>query len=103
MSKEEKPKRAKKPINVKIDTKNIDIEIKRDEDGDVQIDVDTKKVDAHFKKDESGISLDIEIDDQKEYQFESFGTRTMPKGTVWKVTGELLKIFLKRGIGKLKQ
>ena len=103
MSKEEKPKRAKKPINLKIDTKNIDIEIKRDEDGDVQIDVDTKKVDAHFKKDESGISLDIEIDDQKEYEFESFGTRTMPKGTVWKVTGELLKIFLKRGIGKLKQ
>jgi hypothetical protein len=103
MSKEEKPKRAKKPINVKIDTKNIDIEIKRDEDGDVQIDVDTKKVDAHFKKDESGISLDIEIDDQKEYEFESFGTRTMPKGTIWKVTGELLKIFLKRGIGKLKQ
>ena len=103
MSKEEKPKRAKKPINVKIDTKNIDIEIKRDEDGDVQIDVDTKKVDAHFKKDDSGISFDIEIDDQKEYEFESFGTRTMPKGTVWKVTGELLKIFLKRGIGKLKQ
>lgn len=84
MSKEEKPKRTKKQVNV-----------------DVKI--DTEHVDVNFTKDESGVSVDIEIDDQKEYEFESFGTRTMPKGTIWKVTGELLKIFLKRGIGKLKQ
>jgi hypothetical protein len=103
MNKNEKPKKAKKPINVKIDTKNVDIEFTRDADGDVHVDVDTKKIDAHFTKDENGIKLDIEIDDQKEYEFESFGTRTMPKGTIWKVSGELLKIFLKRGIGKLKQ
>lgn len=84
MNKEEKPKRTKKPVNVEVK-------------------IDTDKIDVNFKKDESGVSLDIEIDDQKEYSFESFGTQHMPKGTIWKVSGELLKIFLKRGIGKLKQ
>jgi hypothetical protein len=84
MNKEEKPKRAKKPVNVEVK-------------------IDTEHVDVNFKKDETGVSFDIEIDDRKEYEFESFGSQHMPKGTVWKVTGELLKIFLKRGIGKLKK
>jgi hypothetical protein len=98
-----KPKKPKKPIDIKIDTKNVDIEIKRDEKGNVKVDVDTKRVDVHFEKNEDKTSLDVEIDDNQEYQFESFGTKQMPKGTIWKVTGEMLKIFLKRGIGKRKK
>jgi hypothetical protein len=97
------PKKVKKPIDILIDTKNVDVEIHRDAEGNVEIDVDTKKVDAHFKKTEDGINLDIEIDDSKEYQFESFGSEQMPKGTIWKITGEMLKIFLKLKIGKLKK
>lgn len=97
------PKRPKKPIDIKIDTKNVDVEIHRDSEGNVEIDVDTKKVDAHFTKDEGGLKLDIEIDDSKEYEFESFGNKHMPKGTIWKISGELLKIFLKRKLGKLKK
>jgi hypothetical protein len=97
------PKRPKKPINISIDTKNVDIDFHRDSEGNVKIDVDTKKVDAHFTKDEGGLKLDIEIDDLKEYEFESFGNKQMPKGTIWKISGELLKIFLKRKLGKLKK
>jgi hypothetical protein len=97
------PKRTKKPIDISIDTKNVDVEFHRDSEGNVKIDVDTKKVDAHFTKDEGGLKLDIEIDDLKEYEFESFGNKHMPKGTIWKISGELLKIFLKRKLGKLKK
>jgi hypothetical protein len=97
------PKRPKKPIDISIDTKNVDIDFHRDSEGNVKIDVDTKKVDAHFTKDEGGLKLDIEIDDSKEYEFESFGNKHMPKGTIWKISGELLKIFLKRKLGKLKK
>ncbi len=100
---DKKPKKPKKPIDITIDTKNVDIEIKRDSEGYVKVDVDTKRVDVHFEKNQDNTSLDIEIDDSKEYEFESFGSKLMPKGTIWKVTGEMLKIFLKRGIGKLKK
>jgi len=100
---DKKPKKPKKPIDIKVDTKNVDIEIKRDENGNVKVDVDTKRVDVHFEKTEDKINLDFEIDDTKEYEFESFGSKHLPKGTIWKVTGEMLKIFLKKGIGKLKK
>lgn len=97
------PKKVKKPIDIQIDTKNVDVEIHRDVEGNVEIDVVTQKVDAHFTKTDAGMNLDIEIDDSKEYQFESFGSEQMPKGTIWKITGEMLKIFLKLKIGKLKK
>jgi len=96
-----RPKRQKKPIDIHIDTKNVDVDIQRDSKGNVKIDVDTKKVDIHFKKEEGIRTLDIEIDDSKEYEFESSGSTHMPKGTIWKISGELLKIFLQKGLGKL--
>jgi hypothetical protein len=100
----EKQPRKKKPLNVSLDTKNVDVTITRDENGKLDIDVDTKKIDVHFTKDENGVSLDIEVDDQLEYEFEANGkAEHLPKGTVWKVTGEILKIFLKQGFGKLKK
>ena len=44
-----------------------------------------------------------ELDDKGMYEFVANGSfRTLPKGTVWKVTGETAKIFLERGYGKLK-
>lgn len=96
-----RPKRQKKPIDIHIDTKNVDVDIQRDSEGNVKIDVDTKKVDIHFKKEEGIRTLDIEIDDSKEYEFESSGSKHMPKGTIWKISGEMLKIFLQKGLGKL--
>ena len=100
---DKKPRKPKKPIDIKVDTKNVDIEIKRDEKGNVKVDVDTKRVDVHFEKNEDNTSLDIEIDDAKEYEFESFGNRVMPKGTIWKVTGAVLKIFLQKKLGRIKK
>lgn len=97
---------AKKPrkIDVKIDTKRVDVTIQKDENGDVHATLDTPKVDAEFTKDSEGVTLDIEIDDNAEYQFESNGkSKHMPKGMVFTITGELLKLFLKRKFGKLKK
>ena len=47
----EKKPRKRKTLDVSIDTKNIDIEIHRDENGKLKVDVDTKKVDVKFEKD----------------------------------------------------
>jgi hypothetical protein len=106
MEKPKKPKKPRKPLNIKIDTKNVDIEIKRDVDGNTTIDLDSPIVDVHVEKTDSGKSIEIDfdsIDDRKEYVFESNGTsKLMPNGTLWKITGELVKIFLKRKLGKLK-
>jgi hypothetical protein len=97
---------AKKPrkIDVKIDTKNVDVTIQRNENGDVHATLDTPKVDAEFTKDSEGVTLDVEIDDNSEYQFESNGkSKHMPKGVVFTITGELLRLFLKNKFGKLKK
>jgi len=44
-----------------------------------------------------------ELDAKGMYEFVANGTfRTLPKGTIWKVTGETATIFLQKGYGKLK-
>jgi hypothetical protein len=99
----EKKPRKRKPLNIKLDTKKVDIEIKRDENGNFTVDVDTPKIDATFTNDENGSKLTIEVEDGKLYDFESNGQETtLPKG-IWKITGEMVKIFLKRKLGKLKK
>ena len=97
----EKKPRKKKELKVKIDTKNVDIEYTRTADGEVDLKVDTPIVDAHYTKDKDG-NKDLEIVNDAEYEFESNGTSPhMPKGSKWKVTGEILKNFLSKGLGKL--
>ena len=97
-------KKPKKPLHIKVDTKNVDIEITRDSEGNVNATLDTPVVDAQVIKDKAGVHVDVHLDDDKEYEFESNGKADhLPKGTVWKVTGELVKIFLKQGLGKLKK
>ncbi len=97
-----KPKRKRKRLNIDIDTKNVDIKIVRDENGTTNVDIDTPRIDVHATKTNDSFELDIEIDDQKEYEFESNGTaKDLPKGTIWRITGEMLRIFLKMKFGKL--
>jgi len=100
-------KRGRKPkakeVNVSIDTPKVDVEITKTEDA-FTADVDTKRVDIHVEKSEGKFTLEIEVDDKKEYEVIATGLNpTMPKGTIWKVTGELLKIFVRKGIAKLKK
>jgi len=100
-------KRGRKPkakeVNVSIDTPKVDVEITKTEDT-FTADVDTKRVDIHVEKSEGKFTLEIEVDDKKEYEVIATGLNpTMPKGTIWKVTGELLKIFVRKGIAKLKK
>lgn len=97
----EKKKRRKK-IDVSLDTKNVDVTIKRDEEGDIEITLDTPKVDAKFTKDDEGFTLDIDVNDKDYYDFEFNGnSKHLPKGTIRKITGAMLKIFLQRKFGKL--
>jgi len=96
-------RKIKKPLNIKIDTKNVDVEISRDADGNIKASLDTNLIDVEVSKDQNGVSIDIHLDDDKEYEFESNGkAEHLPKGTIWKITGELAKIFLSQKFGKLK-
>lgn len=99
----EKKPRKKKELKVKIDTKHVDVDFTRGADGEVELNIDTPIVDAHYTKDKDGNKeLDV-IVDGAEYEFVSNGNSPhMPKGTVWKITGELLRNFLKKGLGKRK-
>jgi phage-related protein len=54
-----KPGRPKKNLNIKIDTKNIDVNITR-KDGVTDVKVDTPKVDVELHKDNEGKSLKID-------------------------------------------
>lgn len=95
-------KKPRKPIDIKIDTKHVDVEIHRDVKGNVKASIDTSIIDVEIEKNEAGLNVDIHLDDDKVYEFESNGTiHHLPKGKIWKVTGELARIFLKRGFGKL--
>ena len=99
-------KRGRKPkvkdVNVTIDTPNVDVEINKTEEG-FTANLDTKRVDVHVEKTADKFSIEVEIDDKKEYEAVATGINpTMPKGTVWKITGELLKIFIRKGIANLK-
>ena len=98
----EKKPRKKKDLNIKVDLGKTEISLKRDVNG-TQIDVDSRIVDVHIDKNENEISIDVEIDDKTVYEFESNGTsKHMPKGELFKVTGEMVRHFIKRGFGKLK-
>ena len=100
----EKKQRRKKPVNIKLDTKNVDIEFNRDDNGNVTIDVDTKRIDARIDKTNEGTTIDIDVDDKQYYVFVSNGENpTMKRGVIWRVTGELLKILIKKGFGNIKK
>jgi hypothetical protein len=96
-------RKPKKPLNISIDTKHVDIEFHRDAEGNVNASLDTPIIDVDVTKTDKGVNVKVDLDNDKEYEFESNGKEHhLPKGTVWKITGELAKIFLKRGLGKLK-
>lgn len=100
---EKKPRkpRIKKALDVKIDTKHVDVDIHRDASGVVDVIIDTPLLDAHYHKDAEGKKT-FKIIDAHEYDFESNGTSPhLPKGSVWKITGEMLKNFLAKGLGKM--
>jgi hypothetical protein len=82
--------RKKKSINVKVDTKNVDVEFDRDENGDVEFNIDTKKIDANYRKVGDEYTLEVDIDNDGIYDFVANGNaKFMEKGQVWKVTGKV--------------
>ena len=96
----EKKPRKRKTLDVKIDTKLVDVNIHRDASGEVDVVIDTPIVDAHYHKDSEGKKT-FEIIDDAEYKFESNGSSPhLPKGSIWTITGEMLKNFLAKGLGK---
>ena len=103
--KEERRSREKKELDIDIDTKRVDISIDRDKEGNLDIEWDGKHVDGKYSKSKDGkVRLEVEINDDELYVFEGNGNnRRLPKGAIWKLTGSVIKGFLKRGWGKLKK
>jgi len=102
--KSKRKSRKKKELDISIDTKKVDIDIERDADGNVEIELDTEKVDAKYTKTKDKVSLEVTIEDDKKYLFESNGTDPrLPKGTMFKVLGRVARRLLKKGLGKVKK
>ena len=101
--KRERKPRAKKPLDIKIDTDKVDVEVTRDEAGNVTATIDTPKTDFKITKDEDGVEVEVTLVDGRTYTFESNGkARTLPRG-LWQVTGAMAKLFIAQGFGKLKK
>lgn len=99
----ERKTRKKKDLNVKLNVNDAELTVKRDING-TEIDIDTRLVDIHIEKDADGVRATIEFDDKVMYEFEGNGeSRHLPKGAIFKISGEMLKQFIKRGFGKLKK
>lgn len=103
----ENKKRTRKPkrdVAINIDTPNIDLDIEKDVNGDIRANLDMKKVDIHFEKTDEKLTINVEIDDQSIYEFESNGkSKHMGKGQVFKIAGKLAKYFIERGFGRIKK
>jgi hypothetical protein len=99
----EKKTRKKKDIDVTLNVNNAELKVKRDIQG-IEIDLDTRIIDIHIDKSEGETKVEIEIDDKVIYEFVGNGeSKHLPKGVLFKVTGEMLKHFIKKGFGKLKK
>jgi hypothetical protein len=60
----------------------------------LNVDLETK-IDA--------IVAPVELDPAQIYEFEANGNfRTLPKGSIWKINGELASKFIAKGYGNLK-
>lgn len=99
----EKRTRKKKNIDVTLNVNNAELKVKRDIKG-TEIDLDTRIIDVHIDKTSDEVKVQVEIDDKVIYEFVGNGeSKHLPKGTIWKITGEMLKHFIKKGFGKLKK
>jgi hypothetical protein len=99
-----KTPKAKKPFQISLDTKKVDVNIKRDENGKVTVDIDTPKADIHIEKSEEGTKAVLDFDDTDEVDFVANGKgRHLPKGTVWRIAGAMARTFLKLGLGEVKR
>lgn len=101
--KEARKTKKKKVLDIDIDTNRVDIEIDRDAEGNLEVEWDGKHIDGKYTKKGDKVTLEVEINDDESYVFEGNGSnRKLPKGAIWKLTGAVIKGFLKRGWGKLK-
>jgi len=99
----EKKTRKKKDIDVTLNVNNAELKVKKDIKG-TEIDLDTRIIDVHIDKKPNEVKVEIEIDDKVMYEFVGNGeSKHLPKGAIFKVTGEMVKHFIKKGFGKLKK
>jgi hypothetical protein len=104
MNKPRRTPRKKREVSVNVDMPNVDVKFQKDLEGNMKLDVDSKRVDVQVEKTDEKLTIDIQIDDKSVYEFESNGkVARMPKGMIFKVSGAVLKLFLKQGFGKLKK
>jgi hypothetical protein len=87
-----------------MDTKNVDAEYDRDENGDVTFKIDTNKFDAQYTQTGDKYTLEVDVDDDGVYDFVANGdAEFMKNGQLWKVTGKVLKVWIKSKFGKLRK
>lgn len=103
MAENKRTRKPKRDVAINIDTPNADLSIEKDIDGDIRANLDTDKVDISFEKTADKLTINVEIEDETIYEFESNGkSKHMGKGQVFKIAGKLAKYFITRGFGRIK-
>lgn len=104
MDQKKRPRKPKRDIAINVDLPNADLTIEKDVNGDVRATLDTNKIDVQVEKTAEKLTINVEVDDQTIYEFESNGkSKHMSKGQVFKIAGKLAKYFIERGFGRIKQ
>ncbi len=104
MDQKKRTRKPKRDVAINIDTPNADLSIEKDVNGDVRASLDTKKIDIQVEKTAEKLTINVEVDDNAIYEFESNGkSKHMAKGQVFKIAGALAKFFIQRGFGRIKQ
>lgn len=104
MDQKKRTRKPKRDVAINIDTPNVDLNIEKDVNGDVRASLDTSKIDVEVEKTTEKLTINVEIDDNSVYQFESNGnSKHMAKGQVFHIIGKLAKYFIQRGFGRIKQ
>jgi hypothetical protein len=104
MDQKKRTRKPKRDVDINIDTPNADLSIEKDVNGDVRASLDTNKIDIQVEKTAEKLTINVEVDDNAIYEFESNGkSKHMAKGQVFKIAGALAKFFIQRGFGRIKQ
>jgi hypothetical protein len=104
MSENKRTRKPRRDVQINVDLPNADLSIEKDVNGDLRASLDTNKIDIDVEKTADKLIINVEVDDNTIYEFESNGkSRHMGRGQVFKIAGKLAKYFIQRGFGRIKK
>lgn len=84
-----------------FDGENLDVNFRKEDDGDFELFADGEKNDVTVKKEDGKLTIDVELESGKTYHLEANCKKLGGKGRKLSVGGSVAKILLQKGLAKL--